>query len=101
MASAPDMATQTRLRAMPRPGRPIRTAHKNYSRIGREPRKHLMLICRACHQWIHGWHEQSGETLSKITKRVAILAGKKGIRFRQERISAHGFVHAGPSRRRP
>jgi len=67
---------------------PFQLHHKNYSRIGCEPRKHLMLVCRACHQWIHGWHEQSGETLGKITKRVAILARKKGIRFRQERISA-------------
>src|SRR5215831_5975253 len=67
---------------------PFELHHKNYSRIGREPPKHLMLICRACHQWIHGWHERSGETLNKITKRVAILARKKGVRFRRERISA-------------
>ena len=67
---------------------PFELHHKNYSRIGREPPKHLMLICRACHQWIHGWHERSGETLNKITKRVAILARKEGVRSRQERISA-------------
>jgi len=48
-----------------------------------------MLICRACHQWIHGWHQRTGETLNKITKRVAILARKKGVRFRQEQISAN------------
>jgi hypothetical protein len=55
---------------------PFELHHKNYSRIGCEPPKHLILICRACHQWIHGWHERTGETLSKITKRVAILARK-------------------------
>jgi hypothetical protein len=48
----------------------------------------LILICRACHQWIHGWHEQSRETLRKITKRVAILARKKKVRFRPERDGA-------------
>jgi hypothetical protein len=73
---------------------PFELHHKNYSRIGREPRKHLILICRACHQWIHGWHERSRETLSKITKRVAILARKKGVRFRQERISAGATFEA-------
>ena len=67
---------------------PFQLHHKNYSRTGCEPRKHLILICRACHQWIHGWHERSGETLRKISKRVAILARKKGVRFRQELISA-------------
>jgi hypothetical protein len=66
---------------------PFELHHKKYSRIGCEPPQHLILICRACHQWIHGWHQRSGETLSKITKRVAILARKKGVQSRQERIS--------------
>jgi len=67
---------------------PFELHHKHYGRIGRELPKDLILICRACHQWIHGWHERTAETLNKITKWVAILARKKGIRFRQERISA-------------
>jgi hypothetical protein len=67
---------------------PFHLHHKKYDRIGCEPREHLILVCCACHQWIHGWHERSRKTLKKITKSVAILARKKGVRFRQERISA-------------
>jgi ABC transporter substrate binding protein len=55
---------------------------------------HLILLCRACHQWIHGWHERSRKTLRKITKKVAILARKKRVRFRQERISAGATFEA-------
>jgi hypothetical protein len=56
---------------------PFHLHHKNYSRLGNELTKDLILICGHCHSWIHGWHERSTETLQKITKKVALLARKR------------------------